>query len=124
MAQTIEDFISDRVAAEYRPLVMKFRELIRKDFPELTEEMRGGSVKYYGVPVYRLNRIMVTISPTKKGVTYAFSEGGQFKDKYHMLEGEGDKTLNIRLSDPGEFDEVKMAYYVRQAVEIDSARGR
>ena len=116
---SIEDFIHAKVLPEYRQLVEAFRALVRRDFPELTEEMRGGTEKYYGVPVYRLTRIVVTVSPTKQGITFAFSEGKTFEDKYHMLEGVGNKTLNIRLKHLEDFDEVKMRYYLQQAVDFD-----
>lgn len=119
---TVEEFIESKVLPEYRPLVAAFRKLIADDFPELTEEMRGGTEKYYGVPAYRLKRIVVLISPTQKGVTFAFSEGGAFEDKYNLLEGVGNRTLNIRLGSIDEFDPEQMRYYIRQGVERDRAK--
>lgn len=118
---TVEEFIEKHVAPEYRPIVEAFRRLVEKDFPELTEEMRGGTEKYYGVPAYRLKRIVVLISPTKQGITFAFSEGKQIPDKYHMLEGVGNKTLNIRLKSVDEFDEAKMHYYIREAIRLEKS---
>lgn len=96
-----------------------FRKLVKNNFPQLTEEMRGGTEAYYGTPVYRYKHILVTISPTKHGITYALSEGKQFDDKYRLLEGVGNKTLNIRLSSIDEFDTVKMSYYLQQAITIE-----
>lgn len=120
----IENFIQEKVLPEYRPLVEAFRDLIQKDFPELKEEMRGGTEAYYGVPVYRLNHIVITLSPTKQGITFAFSEGKSFEDKYDILEGVGNKTLNIRLHKADEFDTEKMRYYVQQAIDIDKQKER
>lgn len=116
---SVEEFINERVGEEYRPIVAAFRKLVKDKFPELKEEMRGGTEAYYGVPAYRLNRIVVLISPTKKGITFAFSEGAKLNDKYKLLEGVGTKALNIRLSNMEDFDEEKMAYYIREAVELD-----
>lgn len=48
--------------------------------------MRGGTEKYPSVPVYRQNNIVITVSPTKKGITFSFSEGKQFEDTYGLLE--------------------------------------
>lgn len=115
----LDAFIEDKVLPDYRDLFNVFRKMVAKEYPELQEEMRGGTEKYYGVPVYRLNRIVITVSPTKKGVTFAFSEGGRFKDKYKQLEGEGKKTLNLRLSSFEEFDETQMKYYIDQAIALD-----
>lgn len=119
MADAVDTFIKEKVLPEYQPLVERFRKLVKSEFPELSEEMRGGTEAYYGTPVYRLKRIVVVISPTKNGITYAFSEGKKLEDKYKMLEGVGNKTLNIRLSKLEDFDDEKMAYYLRQAIEID-----
>lgn len=120
--RSVEDFISDKVDEKYQPIVTKFRQLIKSSFPELTEEMRGGSEKYYGVPVYRLKRILITLSPTKQGITFAFSDGKMIHDKYKMLEGLGNKTLNIRLKSDSEFDDEKMKYYIKQAIDIDQRK--
>lgn len=120
--RSVEDFISDKVDEKYQPIVTKFRQLIKSRFPELTEEMRGGSEKYYGVPVYRLKRILITLSPTKQGITFAFSDGKMIHDKYKMLEGLGNKTLNIRLKSDSEFDDEKMKYYIKQAIDIDQRK--
>lgn len=115
----LTEFLKDKVEPEFLPLVQVFRNLIERDFPELTEEMRGGTEAYYSVPVYRLNHIVITISPTKHGITYAFSDGKAFEDKYDMLEGEGNKTRNIRLKTMDDFDTEKMKYYIQQAIEHD-----
>lgn len=118
-AKAVDDFISDKVLPEYRLIVAAFRELIRKDFPELKEEMRAGTEAYYGTPSYRFKRIVAVISPTKKGITFAFSKGASFKDKYKLLEGVGNAAKNVRLGRLEDFDEEAMKYYLRQAVEAD-----
>lgn len=120
---TVDEFIVEKVLPEHRSLIEKFRDLVKRDFPQIHEEMRGGTEKYYGVPVYRLERILVTLSPTKQGITYAFSDGASFDDKYHVLEGVGTKTKNIRWNKPEEFDDMIMRYYLDQAIEADNKKG-
>lgn len=120
--QTVDEFITQKVLLEYRPLVEAFRKLVNNKFPQLSEEMRGGTEKYYGTPVYRYHHLLVTISPTKQGITYAFADGKQFEDKYNLLEGVGNRTRNIRLTSPDEFDEQKMSYYLQQAIEIEDKK--
>jgi len=66
MKNTVNEFIENKVDKKYFSIVDNFRKLISTEFPQLKEEMRGGTEKYYGVPVYRLNRILITVSPTKK----------------------------------------------------------
>ena len=116
----VEAFVEARILPAYRPIFAAFRELVRRDFPELTEGMRGGTDAYPGVPVYRLNRIVVTVSPTKKGITFNFTDGGAFDDPYGLLEGVGHKTRNVRWSTPEQFDPEIIRTYLRQAVAADS----
>lgn len=82
--------------------------------------MRGGTEKYYGVPVYRYNRIIITLSPTKKGITFSFTDGKKFEDKYSLLEGEGNKSLNLRLSKNENYKDEILSYYIKQAIVFDS----
>lgn len=117
---TIEEFIDQKVLPEYRDIVSSFRKLIKETYPQISEEMRGGTEKYYGVPVYRLNRIIITLSPTKQGITFSFSDGAKFDDKYKLLEGVGSKTLNLRIKKIDDFDEAVLKYYTDQAMQVDS----
>lgn len=122
MENIIDAFIKEKVLEPYQPIVYKFRLLIQSVFPELREEMRGGTEKYYGVPVYRLKRIVITLSPTKKGITFSFSEGKQFEDKYGLLEGLGNKSLNLRLENEAAYSDEILSYYIKQAIDFDNAR--
>ena len=64
--EAIQQFIKEKVKPEHQEIYLRFRTLIQTSFPELKEEMRGGTEKYYGVPVYRQNKIVITVSPTQK----------------------------------------------------------
>ncbi|UXX78676.1 DUF1801 domain-containing protein [Reichenbachiella carrageenanivorans] len=118
--KTINQFIEDKIKEEHQPIFTKFRDLIKAKFSFLKEEMRGGTEKYYGVPVYRYNRIIISVSPTQKGITFSFTDGKQFEDKYNLLEGVGKKSLNLRLSDPKDYKDEAFEYYILQAIELDS----
>jgi len=120
MTDEIEDYSEAKILPAYRPIFAAFRALVRADFPQLIEGMRGGTDAYPGVPVYRLNRIVVTVSPTKKGITFNFTDGGGFDDPYGLLEGVGHKTRHVRWATPEQFDAHAMRSYLRQAVEGDS----
>lgn len=117
----VEQFINDKVQPEFRPIVTRFRQLIKTDFPEIKEEMRGGTEAYYGVPVYRYRRIIISLSPTKQGITFAFSEGKKIHDSYNLLEGLGNKTLNLRVTHINEFNPDVMRDYITQAIALDKA---
>lgn len=119
MNNPIEDFFAEKVHPDYKIIVEKFRKLIRTQFPDIKEEMRGGTDKYYGIPVYRVTKIIISLSPTKKGITFSFTEGKRFKDKYSLLEGEGNRSLNLRISKESDYSEEILKYYIEQAVRFD-----
>ena len=119
MSQLIEAFIELKVLKTYQPIVAKFRNLVTTEFSSLKEEMRGGTEKYYGVPVCRYNSIIITLSPTKKGITFSFSEGKKFEDKYGLLEGKGNKTLNLRINSVENYKDDVLRYYIKQAMALD-----
>jgi len=122
MKTAIEQFIESKVLPEYRPIIDKFRNLIKREFSDLKEEMRGGTEKYYGVPVYRNIRIIISVSPTKQGITFSFSDGKMINDKYSLLEGKGKKSLNLRISKIEDFDDEVFRYYIEQAIKIDNEK--
>lgn len=116
----IDIFLHEKVLPEHRDIIAQFRKLIHNEYPQIKEEMRGGTEKYYSVPVYRLNKILITLSPTKKGITFNFAEGAKFEDKYKSLQGKGNKTLNLRLSGVDQFDKAQLKYYIEQAIKYTS----
>ena len=119
MQNKIDEFINAKVMEEYRSIVNNFRKLISAEFPQIREEMRGGTEKYYGVPVYRHKKIIITISPAKKGITFSFTEGKKFEDRYSLLEGLGNKSLNYRISKAEDFNDEIMRYYINQALVFE-----
>lgn len=112
--------VAERVLPQYQPIVAAFRDLMREVAPQAQEIVTGGTPKYPRNPAWRCNRIIVLISPTKKGITIAFSRGAEFEDRYGLLEGVGKTAKNVRYRDVADFDAEKMAYYVRQAVALDA----
>ncbi len=122
MKSQVENFIQEKIKGEYRPIFLKFRLLMQKTYPYVKEEMRGGTEKYYGVPVYRNKRIIITVSPTQQGITFSFADGKVLEDKYGLLEGVGKRTLNIRISDVKVYRDSVMKYYISQAVAIDNSK--
>lgn len=121
MDKAVDAFVDDKVQPEHRPVVEAFRALIRKVAPEVREGMRGGTEVYYGIPVYRLKRDIIGISPTKKGVNFAFSKGVLIEDRYGLLEGRGKVNRNVFVRNMDEFNAEALADYIGQAVKIDLA---
>ncbi len=109
----VDEFVENKVLPQFRDIVAAIRGHVRTHFPELKEEIS------YGILAFRRKRIVAVVSPTKKGVTLAFSRGAEFKDVLGLLEGVGMKSKNLRMRSIEEFDEKALSYYMSQAVTCD-----
>jgi len=116
---TVDEFIEAKVAPEHRPIVAAFRALVARVAPELSEGMRGGTEAYYGVPVFRLKRDIIVISPTKTGITISFAKGAQFDDPFGLLGGAGKPSKVVRIRSMDEFNEAALTSFVGQAADFD-----
>ena len=90
------------------------RALMRQCAPTATEIMS------YGIPAYKGKRILAVISPTKKGITFAFSRGAAFRDRYGLLEGVGKVSKNVRMRNLDDVNKDALRYYIKQALELDA----
>lgn len=120
MADEILQFVEKRVQERHRPIIRAFRALIHRVAPEVKERMRGGTETYYSVPVYRVRRDILAISPSKSGVTLSFTKGASFDDPFNMLCGTGKASRNVLIRSMDDFHEEALTHYIRQAVKFDS----
>lgn len=111
---TVDEFVKVKVLPEYRGIVKALRSLMRQYAPAAEETIS------YGIPAYKGRRILAVISPTKKGITLAFSRGAEFEDKYGLLEGVGKVSKNVRISDLKGVNKAALRYYIKQALKLDS----
>jgi hypothetical protein len=115
---TVDEFVRKRVLPEYRDIVEEIRVLMRECAPGASEAIS------YGIPTYRGRRGLAVISPTKKGITLAFSRGASFEDRYRLLEGVGKVSKNVRMRTLKDVNRPALRYYIKQALELDSSAGR
>jgi hypothetical protein len=73
----------------------------------------------YGLPAYKKNRILAVISPTKKDITFSFSRGVQFDDKYHLLKGVGKSSRHVKIKNITAANKEALRYYIKQALKFD-----
>ena len=116
MPMTVDEFVQARVLPEYREIVAAFRKLMKEHAPDAVEMIS------YGIPAYKARRILAVISPTKKGITFAFSRGAEFEDKYGLLEGVGNVSKNIRISRLKDLNKPALRYYIKQALAFDAKK--
>ena len=111
---TVDEFVRARVLPELRPVVAMIRELMKECAPEAQESIS------YGIPAYKVRRIFAVISPTKKDITFSFSRGAQFKDKYGLLKGVGKSSKHVKIKSLAEAHKTALRYYIKQAVKLDA----
>jgi hypothetical protein len=110
---TVDDFVSQSVLPQFRPIVEALRQLMREAAPNTRERIS------YGIPAWRGRRIVAVISPTKKDITFAFSKGAHFDDRYGLLKGVGNTSKHVKLKSLEDVDAEVLRYYIQQALDFD-----
>jgi uncharacterized protein YdhG (YjbR/CyaY superfamily) len=111
--ETVDDFIEQRVLPEHRAAVAMLRDLMRETAPQAEELIT------YGILGWKVKRILAVISPTKKDITFAFSRGAEFEDRYGLLEGVGKVSKHVKINEARGVNRAALQYYIRQALERD-----
>lgn len=114
MPMTVDEFVKTKVLPEFQPVVVMLRELMREAAPDEKEEIK------YGIPAFKGRRILAVISPTKKDITFAFSRGAAFKDKYGLLQGKGTVSKHVKIKNIRDVNKEALRYYIRPALEFDA----
>jgi hypothetical protein len=110
---SVDDFVARRVLTELRPVVAMIRALMRECAPRAVESIS------YGIPAFRVRRIIAVISPTKKDITFSFSRGAQFYDKFGLLRGAGKSSRHVKIKDVASANKTALRYYIREALRLD-----
>jgi hypothetical protein len=120
MSESLTEFVERHVLKEYQPIFWEFCEQVAAVAPEASMRMRGvGTEKYYSVPVFRVKRDIIAISPTKRGITFSFTKGARFRDPYGILTGTGKNSRTVFLKRIDEYPREALTDLIRQAVNHD-----
>jgi hypothetical protein len=111
---TVDEFLENRVQPEHREIVEALRKLMREIAPEAKE------VITYGILAWRGNLMLAVVSPTKKDITFAFSKGAEFEDKYGLLRGVGKVSKHVKIKTLQDIDKAALEYYIKQALKLDA----
>jgi hypothetical protein len=110
---TVDEFVKQKVLPEYKPVASLIRKLMREVAPGAKEYLA------YGIPVWKGNKIFAVISPNKKGITFSFTHGSEFEDKYRLLRGVGKVSKHVGIANVKDVNKAALRYYIRQALKID-----
>jgi hypothetical protein len=111
---TVEDFLTHKVAPEHDAIIASLRELMKKYAPDANE------VITYGILAWKQKKMLAVISLTKKDITFAFSRGADFTDKYGLLQGVGKVSKHVKIKSVADINNAALRNYIKQAVEFDN----
>lgn len=114
--ETVDEFVQRKVLPEHHAIVAMLRELMHECAPDATELIS------YGIPAWRGKRVLAVISPTKRDITFAFSRGAEFEDKYGLLRGVGKVSKHVKIKRLEDVDKGALRYYVKQALKLDARK--
>jgi hypothetical protein len=63
------------------------------------------------------------ISPTKRDITFGFTYGAEFDERYGLLKGVGKHAKHVKIKKLADTNQDALRYYIRQALEHDARRG-
>ena len=118
MDEAFEAFVTARVAAPCQAAARAFATLVRKVAPELEQGMRGGTDKYIPVPVWRLGRDVMVMSPSQKGITISFARGAELTDPAGLLGGAGKTSRTTLLRTVDDVRRPELADLLKQVVSL------
>ena len=118
MAISVDDYVKTKIPPQQQDAVKAIRDLMRDCAPNATEYIA------YGLPVWKVNKIFATLSPNKKGLTFSFTHGAEFEDKYGLLKGSVKAKVgrHVTIKDVQDITANKAALrdYIQQALALDA----
>jgi len=81
------------------------------------------SIKWKNCLVYATTKNHIQTVVGKGKVSLIFFDGVSLKDKYSLLEGDGNKARTLRITSP-DFNKKALTDYVQQTLKSDSTRSR
>ena len=117
--QDFTHFVETRVQPDLRPIALKFWKLVAREAPELTPGMRGGTEKYIPVPVWRLKRDAMVLSPSREALTISFANGALFDDPEGLLGGAGKTSRTLKLRTGSDLEGPSIRSFLRQVMQYN-----
>lgn len=115
------DIVNEYIEAldeDIAPLFVAVRAAVLAAGPSFNE-----SIKWKNCLVYATERNHIQTVVGKGKVSLIFFEGASLKDKYALLEGDGNKARTMRITS-ADFNKVALMEYVRQTLKGSKKRSR
>lgn len=112
----VDDYIA-RLDADQAAIVTRLRTLIQQAAPHAQEAFK------WAQPVYEQGGPFCYIKAFKNAVNFGFWRGVDLTAPVGLLQGSGEKMRHIKVSNPDDIVEPLFADLVRQAVDLNAAKG-
>ncbi len=110
----VDDFVEQKVLPEFHDIVAVLRALMRECAPQAKEQIS------YGLPMWLGTSTLAWISPTKRDITFGFTYGREFEDRYGLLKGVGKHAKHVKIRKLADTNQEALRYYIQQALERDA----
>ena len=116
MTLTVDEYVKTKILAQHQDIVKAIRDLMRECAPNAEESIA------YGIPVWKARKIFAVITPNKNDITFSFTHGAEFEDKYGLLKGHAKIARHVKVKDAQAIpaNEAAFRYYIQQALEVDA----
>jgi len=116
MTLTVDEYVKTNILPQHQDVVKAIRDLMRECAPNAKETIA------YGIPTWKVNKIFAVINPNKKDITFSFTHGAEFEDKYGLLKGGAKVARHVKIKDVQTFtaNQAALRDYIRQALEIEA----
>jgi hypothetical protein len=115
--QDFTHFVETKVQPDLRPIALKFWKLVAREASGLAPGMRGGTEKYISVPVWRLERDAMALSPSREALTISFARGALFDDPEGLLGGAGKASRTLKLRTVSDLEGPSIRSFLRQVIQ-------
>src|SRR5258708_20421724 len=115
MTLTVDEYVKTNILPQHQDVVKAIRDLMRECAPNAKEYIA------YGIPSWKVNKIFAVISPNKKDITFTFTHGAEFEDKYGLLKAGAKVARHVKIKVVHTFTENQQAprASLRRPLEIN-----
>lgn len=115
-AKTVDEYI-DSLEGWKKDVAAQVRGIVTAAAPEAKESVKWAQA------VYEVNGPFAYIRAFKNSVNFGFWRGVDIDDPNGRLQGSGEKMRHVKLAEAADVDEEAFAAFVRQAVQLNLAKG-
>jgi len=114
--KTVDNYIAGLEESK-AGIVTRVRKIVLQAAPQAKESIK------WAQPVYESNGPFAYIKAITNYVNFGFWRGVDIKDPKGLLQGSGSKMRHVKLTSLDNIDESTFADFVRQAIELNRAKG-